>query len=43
MGILGLPISVILNREGHEIARLRGDADWASDSAKAILTALIEE
>lgn len=43
MAVLGLPITVILNREGQEIARLRGDADWASDSAKAIVAALIED
>ncbi|MFZ5964357.1 TlpA family protein disulfide reductase [Thalassococcus sp. BH17M4-6] len=41
MAVLGLPITVILNPEGQEIARLRGDADWASDSAKAVLSALI--
>lgn len=41
MGIFGLPITVIINPEGEEIARLRGDADWSSDSAKAILSALI--
>jgi thiol-disulfide isomerase/thioredoxin len=41
MSVLGLPITVILNPEGQEIARLRGDADWASDSAKAVLSALI--
>ena len=41
MGVLGLPITVILNPEGQEIARLQGDADWASDNAKAILTTLI--
>lgn len=41
MGVLGLPITVILNPEGQEIARLRGDADWISDSARAILTALL--
>ena len=41
MGIFGLPISVIMNPEGQEIARLRGDADWSSDSAKAIIKALI--
>jgi hypothetical protein len=41
MAILGLPVSVILNRQGDEIARLRGDADWSGDSAKAILNALI--
>ena len=43
MGIFGLPITVIIDPDGNEIARLRGDADWASDNAKAILTALIGE
>ncbi|MEL6689013.1 MAG: TlpA disulfide reductase family protein [Pseudomonadota bacterium] len=41
MAVLGLPITVILDPEGNEIARLRGDADWASDSAKAIISAII--
>ena len=40
MGIFGLPITVIMDPEGREIARLRGDADWSSDSAKAIVQAL---
>ncbi len=43
MGIFGLPITVILDAEGREIARLRGDADWASDSAKAVIQALLPE
>ena len=43
MAVLGLPITVILDRDGQEIARLRGDAEWDSDSAKAILQALIAE
>jgi len=42
MGVLGLPVTVILNRDGDEIARLQGDANWASDNAKAILTTLID-
>lgn len=42
MGVLGLPTTVILNPEGQEIARMRGDADWGSDSAKAIIAALLE-
>ena len=41
MAVLGLPITVILDPEGREIARLRGDADWNSDSAKAIVAALL--
>ncbi|MEM1361472.1 MAG: TlpA disulfide reductase family protein [Pseudomonadota bacterium] len=41
MAVLGLPITVVLDRDGQEIGRLRGDADWDSDSAVAILSALI--
>lgn len=41
MGVFGLPITVILDPEGHEIARLQGDAHWDSDSAKAIIAALV--
>jgi len=43
MGVFGLPITVILNRDGQEIARLRGDADWASPEAIALIEALIAE
>ena len=42
MGEFGLPITEILDPEGREIARLRGDADWASDSAKAIIATLVD-
>ncbi|MGI1662895.1 TlpA disulfide reductase family protein [Palleronia sp. KMU-117] len=42
MGVLGLPITVVLDPEGREIARLIGDAEWDSDSAKAIVAALID-
>ena len=41
MAVLGLPITLILDPEGREIARMRGDAEWNSDSAKAIIAALI--
>lgn len=41
MAVMGLPITVILNPEGQEIARLIGDADWASDSAKSIIAHLV--
>ena len=42
MGVLGLPITLILDPEGQEIARMRGDAEWNSESAKAIIKALID-
>ena len=41
MGILGLPMTVILNPDGQEVARLIGDADWNSADAKAMLIALM--
>ena len=41
MAVLGLPITLILDPEGNEIARMRGDAEWNSDSAKAIIQTLI--
>ena len=41
MAVLGLPITVLIDPAGREIARLRGDADWYSDSARALVAALI--
>ena len=43
LGVLGLPVTLILDREGREIGRLQGDADWNSESAQAILAALIAD
>lgn len=42
VGILGLPTTIILSPEGREIARMQGDADWASPEAEAVLRALAE-
>lgn len=42
MGVFGLPISVLINENGQEIARLRGDADWHSTSARTIIAALTQ-
>ena len=41
MGVLGLPVTLIMDPDGNEIARLQGEADWSSDSAVAIITTLI--
>ncbi len=42
MGVLGLPITVILDPSGREVARLSGDAHWSSGSAKALIAGLIQ-
>lgn len=41
MEVPGLPTTVILDRDGREIARMTGEAEWDTPSAKAIVTALI--
>ena len=42
MGVFGLPITVIMDPSGKEIARLRGDANWSSESAKAVIAELMK-
>ena len=41
LGILGLPVTVIVNPQGQEVARLIGDADWAGPDALAFLGAAV--
>jgi thiol-disulfide isomerase/thioredoxin len=43
MAVRGLPVTVIVNPEGQEVARLIGDAAWDSPEAKAILAAMMAE
>lgn len=43
LGILGLPVTLILDREGREVARMIGDAAWDGPEAQALLTALVSE
>ncbi len=40
-GAIGLPLTVILNRDGQELARLTGGAEWDSESALNILNTLL--
>lgn len=42
MGIAGLPVTVIIDAEGREVARLIGGAEWDAPEAKAILQAIID-
>ena len=41
LAVPGLPVTVLLNREGEEIARLMGGADWNGESARAIIDHVI--
>ncbi len=42
-GVFGLPTTLVLDPEGQEIARIRGDTDWSSESATAVIRALIND
>lgn len=39
----GLPTSILYDRFGREVARLAGEADWASDEALRLIDHLIEQ
>jgi len=41
MGVLGLPVTVIVDPDGREVARLIGDAEWDSDHAQAALRSMM--
>ncbi len=43
MGVAGLPVTVILNPDGHEVGRLIGDAAWDDAHALAVLGALVQD
>ncbi|PJI86435.1 thiol-disulfide isomerase/thioredoxin [Yoonia maricola] len=42
LGVLGLPVTIIIDPDGNEIGRMQGDADWSSENAMAIMETLIE-
>ncbi|SDE37551.1 Thiol-disulfide isomerase or thioredoxin [Paracoccus isoporae] len=37
-GVVAMPATILIDREGQEVARLMGPADWASDAARQIVT-----
>jgi len=43
LGVKGMPATVIYDREGREVARLMGEADWDSPEARALLDRLLAE
>jgi thiol-disulfide isomerase/thioredoxin len=40
---VGLPASILIDRQGREIGRLLGPADWNSPAAKALIAAALAE
>ena len=41
LGIMGLPVTVIVNPAGQEVARLIGEAEWAGPEALAFFAAAL--
>jgi thiol-disulfide isomerase/thioredoxin len=39
---LGLPATILIDREGMEVGRLLGPAEWASEEAKALIATVIK-
>lgn len=39
----GMPVTILYARDGRELARLAGGADWASDDAAALMEAALAE
>ncbi len=37
----GLPATILIDRQGREVARLLGEADWSSPDAQALIKALL--
>ena len=37
MAVLGLPVTVLLDREGNEVGALQGDADWDLEASMALI------
>ena len=39
----GMPVTIIYNRRGEEVARLAGGADWGSEDASRLIEAVLTE
>jgi hypothetical protein len=37
----GMPVTIVYDRQGREVARLAGGADWSSDEAAALFDAVL--
>ena len=40
---VGMPVTIIYNRQGQEIARLAGGANWGSEDASRLIEAVLAE
>lgn len=38
--VLGMPVTLVLDRQGREVARLQGEAEWDSEETKDMISAI---
>ena len=41
LGLDGIPVTLLVNRAGQEVARLQGPVDWATPQAAALVGRLV--
>ena len=42
-GVLAMPVTILIDAEGREVARMSGDADWSSPAALALVDQMLSE
>jgi thiol-disulfide isomerase/thioredoxin len=42
-GVIGLPVTLVIDRNGQEVARLTGEADWNGPDARRVIESLLAE
>ena len=40
MGVMAMPVTILIDAEGNEVARMIGDADWSSPAALSVVDQL---
>lgn len=40
-GVMAMPVTILIDAEGNEVARMTGDADWASPAAMALIDQML--
>ncbi|MFC0341433.1 TlpA disulfide reductase family protein [Paracoccus niistensis] len=42
-GVMAMPVTILIDAEGREVARMTGDADWSSPAALALVDQMLAE
>lgn len=43
LGLVGMPTTLLIDRQGREVGRLTGPAEWDSDDAKALIKSVMAQ